>query len=408
MEEVISRIKTLLESTDIEEVEAALKKYSKHATQSDDIRTQYELLNGLKEKLVGEAKQELQRLAEVEDPREIEDGVAKLVAFGSHVEHDREAALTKLTSILDRGTDDIEELLADETKSIAEMSELVTKYATYGESFAGSLERLKAKRDLAIQTAAETLERAAQSSNVREIEQALAAHGESSGDVLATLVSAVQKQRDELVERSRKHVQDLLTGEDPEKLTDARNELADFGDSMKPEHDKVDEHLQTVLDGITNELRELAGSDDFAAVSSAIDKYEAVREDVSHAFSMQLITLQQRRDELVDDAKAALRKLKLDKDPKLLLEGIEQYPEFGQALSVEKEALHDRLHALVGGAVAEIHECLKSSNIAEIGTRFSTFCADVTSPRLPPPPNERKSFKMRCWGASWATLGAFG
>ena len=24
------------------------------------------------------------------------------------------------------------------------------------------------------------------------------------------------------------------------------------------------------------------------------------------------------------------------------------------------------------------------------------------------PPNDRKASKMRCWGASWATLGAFG
>ena len=364
VEDVNAQIKTMIEKegVDIGEIESAVTNYTKHASQSDDIRAQYDLLIQKKESLVGEAKMELQRLSEVEDPSEIETGVAKCKAFGGDmVDHEREAALNQLAKILDAGSDEIEDLLGDETKSIVDMSALVDKYSKYGESFSGSLEKLQAKLDLTIRNAAETLERGAQSSNVKEIEQALFAHAESSGEVLATLVSAVQKHRDELVEVMRKHVEEVLSSTDPEKLMDTLKDLLDFGETMKLEYDKVDVQLQTLTADITNEMRERSGSDDFELVSACIIKYESIREDVSQSWSMQLITLQQRRDELIDDAKAILRKLKLEKDPTLLADGIEQYQEMGHALDVEKEALQDRLHALVGAAVEEIHACMKKS-----------------------------------------------
>ncbi len=363
VEDVNARIKTTLEKENvgIQEVEALLTKFTKHAAQSKEIEPQFDLLTQKMDALVGEAKQELQRLAEIEDPSEIETGIAKFKDFGDLVDHDREAASAQLSKILDAGSDEIEELLADETKSIVDMSALVEKYAKYGESFAGSLEKLQAKLDLTIRNASERLERAAQSSNVQEIEQALSLHAESSGEVLATLVSAVQKHRDELIDGMRKQVEEVAVSTDPELLTEILSKLADFGESMEPEHTKVTAQLETITGDITNELREMVGSDDFAAVSATVSKYESIREDVSALWSMQLIQLQQRRDELVDDAKAFLRRLKLDNDPNLLMEGMDKFTEMGHALDVEREALQDRLHALVGAAVEEIHNCMKRS-----------------------------------------------
>jgi hypothetical protein len=387
VEDVNAKIKTILdkENVGIQEVEACLAKYTKHAAQSKDIEPQFDLLTQKKDALVGEAKQELQRLAEVEDPSEIETGVAKFKEFGDSVDHDREAALTQLAKILDTGSDEIEELLADETKSIVDMAALVDKYSKYGDSFAGSLEKLQAKLDMTVQNASERLERAAQSSNVQEIEQALNLHAESSGEVLATLVSAVQKHRDELIDGMRKQVEEIAASTEPEQLADFLKQLADFGESMEPEHTKVSAQLESVTGDITNELRELVGSDNFATVSTTIAKYESIREDVSASWSMQLIQLQQRRDELIDDAKAALRKLKLEKEPKLLMEGIDQYSEMGHALDVEKEALQDRLHGLVGAAVTEIHDCMKKSQaditaISEVVSKYEGWPQGVSEP----------------------------
>ena len=377
VEHVNAQIKTTLEKerVGIQEVEAFVAKFSKHAALSTEIAPQFDLLIQKKDALINEAKQELQRLAEVEDPSEIETGVAKFEEFGDLVDHDREAATVQLSKILDAGSDEIEDLLADETKSIVDMSALVDKYSRYGESFAGSLEKLQAKLDLTVRNASERLERAAQSRNVQEIQQALNLHAESSGEVLATLVSAVQKHRDELIEGMRKQVEQVAVSTDPEQLTEFLSKLADFGESMEPEHNKVTAQLETVTGDITNELREMVGSDDFATVSATISKYESIREDVSAAWSMQLIQLQQRRDELIDDAKAALRKLKLENDPKLLMEGIDSYTEMGHTLDVEREALHDRLHALVGAAVEEIHGCMKKSqaDIAAIGAVVAKY-----------------------------------
>jgi hypothetical protein len=95
--------------------------------------------------------------------------------------------------------------------------------------------------------------------------------------------------------------------DDPSVLAEILSDIVSFGEELTVERSKVDERLQTVVSDIVNHLRKLAGSDDFEAVSAALVKYEGLDPEVSQAWSMQLITLQQRRDELIDDAKADTR-----------------------------------------------------------------------------------------------------
>ena len=89
-------------------------------------------------------------------------------------------------------------------------------------------------------------------------------------------------------------------------------------------------------------------------------RFDRSQDDLSQAWSMQLITLRQHRDELIDDAKAELRALKRVKDPTHIANGLNMHMEFGAALDLEKEALREQIRALVDDAVAKMQQCLKN------------------------------------------------
>lgn len=364
VESVIDQIKSVMGSEDIVSINAAISKYGSYAEVSDDVRTQHQQLQEHCAALVKEAKQDLHALVEAEDPNLISTGMAKYDLFGDTVEPEREMTKNRLVQVLDRGRAEIEDLLGEENATIADMSTTLDKFAAYGDSLSAVLERLRAKLDASIRAAAEALENAAQSRNVAEIDQILRTYTEASSGVLATMRSAAQKHRDTLVNDMHQRVAACLDNtDDPSVLAEILSDIVSFGEELTVERSKVDERLQTVVSDIVNHLRKLAGSDDFEAVSAALVKYEGLDPEVSQAWSMQLITLQQRRDELIDDAKAELRKMKRLTEPSAVAEGLTQYKEFGSTVVLEKDALRDRIRALVDDAVIDIQRCLKSNDV---------------------------------------------
>eukprot|EP01050_Picozoa_sp_SAG11_P001097 SAG11_NODE_45_length_20574_cov_8.004054_2_plen_1080_part_00 len=235
------------------------------------------------------------------------------------------------------------------------------KYAEFPDDLDIIRAKLHSKVEAAVRTGAEMLERAKQTNDIRQIDAAIALY-EEGGERLAIVMSATKSHRTELVNVIKKDLATALESDNPEEVQAAILSSEYFGDEVRAERGKAQAKLDSLVGTIVTRLRELAGSDNFTDISEALLTYEKFSHDLKKNWSMQMLTLQQRRDELVDDVTASLRKLKLESDPARVAEGLEMFKEYDEVVVMEKDALRDRLRILLEGAILDIRNAMKDEN----------------------------------------------
>eukprot|EP01052_Picozoa_sp_SAG31_P016832 SAG31_NODE_1129_length_9755_cov_2.095070_15_plen_390_part_00 len=308
---------------------------------------------------------------------QIKAGMKKHEFLGELVTRDMELARARYSELVDGAHDEIQDCLRDKRSTIAEMDALLARYEDYPDDLHVIKNKLISKLDAAVRTAAEMLERAKSSNDVKQLDSALKLY-EDAGERLAVVYSSTKTHRAEMSVQIKKKAATALLSENPEEVKAIFDEIQVYGDELSPEVDKLKERLDVLVEKIVSQLRELAGSDDFSAIQSSLTVYENFEPELKKYWSMQLLTLQQRRDELIDDVSAQLRKLRLESDPQKLAEGLDMFTEYDDVVTMDKESLRDRHRVLIEGAILDIRNCLKDEHsdlryMHEIVEKFRDF-----------------------------------
>ena len=347
-------------------IELKLAQYADFPRDVDEVRRK---LRDKAESLQ-QVKQELAALCETEDPDEILQALKDFIRYGSAVSAEMEALQSRFRHLMRTARTNMRSAVQNPESTIREMDKMLSDYSGYPDDVAAVRNALQKKLVNSKITARERLNRLMSSTNIADIDEALAEFSDAN-QFLDNAVDELERHRDELCLAFSSKMEEALLSTDLQMVNDLLVESEPLGGDVQQLREAVTRHYNRLLEKTCAKLQALCQSDDYALIGETLDQHA----DDVHDIKADWEALQRHRDSLLDKNKASLKLLRTSEDPNEIDAALESTEGGGDEMSEETAALRNRRQVLVDDARMVMQRLLDSdtATITDVGMHLHRY-----------------------------------
>ena len=344
-------MKALMASEDFRAMSQAVKTYEGfHA----DTQGDWEALRSRWRREAGNAKSRLQRVATSNDPNEIIQVVESFASAESILAEELAQGRERYTQLIEMANTDMLALARSPEPTIKEIERILYRYDKYPMEIEDSRLLLKKKSDQIAQSIEAKIDALAASDDLNQVTKALTEYGDA-GDRFVHSLAALKKRRNELLDEIGSKFKAVMNADNPMQIEEVLDEIAiDTGEDLRVERAALVKRKRELIEHANEKMQLLMSSEDFPAISAAIDAYESWGEATATAWTR----LREHWIGQLDQVKKNLRDLCSETQPTVIdnflkkLDGMD--PDMLSRIESEMQAAQARRESLIESATDKI------------------------------------------------------
>ena len=368
----------LAKSEDYLEIQAALSKYEEYGGGTESAWNQLHLHA---EELVDSVKLTFIELARSNDAVEITAALEKYEVYNEIAANERESVIERRKTIYFSTSAKMQAFASRSDVTYPMVQEMIAEYAEFPDDVKVGKDALQLKLTQLFASVGDRLSFLVNSTNITEIDQALA-DSEGLGEEVAAdrekLTEHRKKLRDNLAER----LVEAHILENPGAMMLLLTEAEHYGEDLATEVKELKRRRDILVATAGNTIKTLLMSEDFRALSDAVQRYESFSPETQADWEQ--LRVQARKES--GNAKSRLQRLASSNDPNLILETIQQYEGADKLLRVELMGARERCESLLDMARVDMKTLARSARptimeIEEMLYRYAKYPDGVDDAR---------------------------
>eukprot|EP01051_Picozoa_sp_SAG22_P002433 SAG22_NODE_108_length_19750_cov_3.848201_2_plen_5501_part_00 len=389
LETVSKELLELAKSDEYIPIDEALKKYEKYGGVTE---VAWNKLNLHLEDMTDTAKRELRALIKSKDAVEVMTVMDRYNDYGDAIAFERASVTDHVNKLYAEVVKEMQDFALKTDVTHMDAHRLLEKYVDYPIDIRKGRDAVNLKMRQIFASVADRLIFLLESRSVFEIDMALEearaieqSHEDRTGEKQGPLQKELEKleaHRNDLRDGLSKKLVEGVQSEDPRSMQILLDEAKQFKEDLKTEANELKRRRDTLIAQACQDLKGLASSDDFNAISKAVKKYDGYHADTHNDWS----ALRARMRSLVGYAKLRLQKLNGSDNPNDIKATIGEFEGVEELVRDELRNAREQYSRLIDMARADMNALAKSMSpsfkeIERLMHRYQKYPEDVEAAR---------------------------